>query len=74
MIRTFNDKIIKFNITKYNTDQEYYKNLLLEATMLYASLMVIDQSCQITNKELNSIVTSIDRLLVKVECGMCKNC
>ena len=30
MIRTFNDKMIKFDITKYNTDQEYYKNLWLK--------------------------------------------
>ena len=30
MIRTFNDRIIRFDITKYNTDQEFYKNLWLK--------------------------------------------
>ncbi len=30
MIRSHNDKLIKFDITKYNTDEQYYKNLWLK--------------------------------------------
>jgi hypothetical protein len=53
---------------------EYYKNLLLEVTMLYSGLLMVSENCGMTAREVNAIVTSIHRLLVKVECGMCKNC
>ena len=35
MIRTFNDKLMRFEITKYNSDQEYYKNLWLKKYNLH---------------------------------------
>ena len=53
---------------------DFYKNMLLEASMLYSSLLMISGDCSVTDKQVNGIVTSINRLLVKVECGMCKNC
>ena len=53
---------------------QYYKNLLLEVSMLYSSLLMITPVCEVTDREVNGIVTSIHRLLVKIECGMCKNC
>ena len=42
--------------------------------MLYSSLLMITPVCEVTDREVNGIVTSIHRLLVKIECGMCKNC
>ena len=30
MIRAYSGKLIKFDITKYNTDEQYYKNLWLK--------------------------------------------
>ena len=30
MIRTYDDKLINFDIAKYNTDEKYYKNLWLK--------------------------------------------
>jgi len=29
MIRTYDDKLIKFDVTKYKTDEQFYKNLWL---------------------------------------------
>ena len=51
MIRTFNDKIIKFDITKYNTDQEYYKNLWLKKYNLNVGKQ--------TNKDIKNVIKAI---------------
>ena len=51
MIRTFNDRIIKFDITKYNTDQEYYKNLWLKKYNINIGKQ--------TNKDIKNIIKAI---------------
>jgi hypothetical protein len=64
------------------------KEMLLEATMLYTSLFMISGDCDIiassnvlTNQpvinksKIHSLIQGLERLLVKIECGVCcRNC
>ena len=51
MIRTFNDKLIKVDITKYHTDEDYYKNLWLNKYNIH-----IDKQ---TNKDVKNKIKAI---------------
>ena len=51
MIRSHNDKLIKFDITKYNTDEQYYKNLWLKKYNLNVGKQ--------TNKDIKNVIKAI---------------
>ena len=48
MIRTYDDKLINFDIAKYNTDEKYYKNLWLKKYNIH-----IDKQ---TSKDIKKII------------------
>ena len=54
----------------------YYKELYIEASMLYTSVLILDEdlTCNFDCKKVNGIYQSLHRLLTKIECGVCRNC
>ena len=48
MIRTYNDKLMFFDIAKYNTDEKYYKNLWLNKYNIHIG--------KNTNKDIKKII------------------